>query len=279
MRFNKVAVRYFLFSLCLWLAGTVGVQADQGRDVRRLMTLLDTRELVQVMRQEGLIFGAELGHDMLPQGGGAPWAARVSNLYDTQKMHALVSAEFQAGLAQVDVAPLIAFYQSPLGRQIVAGELAARVAFLDGATEEAARDRIARLETKGDPRLAAIRRYVGANELVEYNVVGAMNASYRFYQGLVQGGLLDMSEDQILAESWATESETRADTREWLDAYLNAAYSELTLPELKRYIAFSTTPEGQALNRVLFTSFDRMYAELSLGLGLAIADVGLGEDL
>ena len=49
--------------------------------------------------------------------------------------------------------------------------------------------------------------------------------------------------------------------------------------ELKTLTDFAATPEGQALNRALFQGFDRMYAQLSLGLGLAIASLGQYEEL
>lgn len=270
-------VRRILLILVLSMLGIKGAMAEAERDVRHLMGLLQIQDVLRIMRIEGLKFGAELGEEMLPGGGGAPWALRVSQLYDMQNMEQVVSEEFQAALAQTDPTSLIVFFESALGQRVVSGEIHAREAFLDSTTEAAAYDAIA--DALQTPRLQQISAYIAANELVEYNVVGALNANYMFYRGLTAGGLLEMTEDEMLAEAWANEAETRAETQEWLQAYLNAAYADLSVEELRQLTLFSMTTEGQALNRALFAGFDRMYEELSLGLGLAMADLGQGEKL
>lgn len=248
------------------------VVADQA-DLHRLMRL---DELVSVMREEGLAFGAELGQDMLPSGGGAVWAARVSRLYDVAKMRMVVSQEFAAALS-VDHSPKAeTFFGSALAQRIIDGELAARRAFLVPEIEEAARAATRDLDPT---RKQALGSFIDTNDLIDDNVSGGMTSQYRFYQGLVDGGMLEMSDDDILAEAWAAEEELRQDTQDWLLAFLMLAYEDLTVEEIALYTAFSATEAGRAINHAIFTAFDRMYADLSYGLGLAIADLAQDQDL
>lgn len=270
--------RFFLF-LVLWVFGASLALADASVGIAHLMEVLRVNQTIQIMRLEGLKFGEELGQDMLPGGGGAPWAAEVSALYDTDKMVLVVERELSASLAEVELEPILAFYESPLGQRILTGEIKAREDFLNLATEDAARADFAKAQIETDPRWQQIESYIVANDLIEYNVIGAMNSSFMFYRGLTHGGLLEMTESDMLAEAWATEEQTRQDTREWMFAYLGAAYADLSVDELGAYTSFAKATAGQELNRALFAGYDRMYAELSLALGVAIAVSGSGEDL
>ena len=138
-----------------------------------------------------------------------------------------------------------------------------------GAT--AAREVFRGLDGSSDGRLGLVTDFVQANDLVEANVTGALNASFQFYAGLVDGGALEMSEREILDEVWSQEPETRADSREWLYAYLLMAYEPLPEGDLEAYVDLSSSPEGKAMNRALFAGFNTMYDNISYALGLAAA--------
>lgn len=239
----------------------------------RLMRL---DELVGVMREEGLAFGAELGQDMLPSGGGAVWAARVSRLYEVAPMQMVVSQQFAAALSAEHLPPAEAFFASSLAQRIIDGELAARRAFLVPETEEAARKATQDLTPA---RKQALSEFIEMNGLIENNVTGGMTSQFKFYQGLVDGGMLEMSYDDILAEAWAAEEGLRQDTQAWILAFLMLAYEDLSIEEIAAYTAFSETDAGRAVNHAIFSAFDRMYADLSYGLGLAIADLAQDQEL
>jgi hypothetical protein len=142
---------------------------------------------------------------------------------------------------------------------------------VDDGVEAAARDAYAMAKADDTALLSRVERFVEANDLVEANVEGALNASFQFYRGLVDGGAFEMSEADILADVWAQEDATRADTREWLLGFLLLAYGPLEKAALDDYIALSRSEAGQALNRALFAGFNRMFDEVSYALGLAAA--------
>lgn len=271
-----------LFLLPLLIAG-YGSRADAAEraDIDRLWALMAMDEVVAVMRDEGLDYGRSLDDDMLDGRGGAGWMAIVGAIYDTGRMSETAHERFAENLAEVDVAPMLAFYESDLGSRVIALELAARQELLDPDVEAASRDRAARMSEDGDPRIALIGRFVEVNDLVESNVMGAMNASYAFYTGMSDGGAMGegMAESDILSDVWAQEPEVRTETTDWVNSFLVLAYQPLSDADMEAYIGFSQTPAGQRLNRAIFTSFDQMFVDISHALGAATARYLVGEEL
>ncbi|MBS0122527.1 DUF2059 domain-containing protein [Thetidibacter halocola] len=251
----------------------------RAQTVDALFDQLRLSEMIEVMREEGLDYGRELGTDMFAGGSNPQWTAILDRIYDTGRMEALVRARFDASLTGTDIAPLSDFFTTETGQEIVALELGARQAMIDSATEEAARQTFRERENQDGTRMEQVTAFVEANDLIETNVAGALNASYRFYAGLVEGGGLEMSESEILADVWSQEEDTRGDTREWLFAYLLMAYEPLSDDQMAAYLDLARSPEGQALNRALFDAFNRMYDDISYALGLATAQQMQGQDL
>ncbi|SFE23748.1 DUF2059 domain-containing protein [Roseivivax sediminis] len=245
--------------------------------VDTLLDALGVERVVEVMREEGLAYTDTLAGDMQLSGSG--WTETAERIYDTDRMGRIVRSAFDEGLDQSEIEPLIAFFESELGARVVTLEIEARETMIDPAAEEAARESYREVEGTDDARLGQIERFVASGDLVEQNVSGALNASLAFYNGLAAGGAMDIPEEDILRDVWAQEPETRADTTEWLHAYLMLAYEPLTDAELDRYIDLSESAAGEAVNRTLFEGFNAMYNEISYALGLAAAREMSGTEL
>ncbi|WP_322865925.1 DUF2059 domain-containing protein [Aquicoccus sp. G2-2] len=268
----------FVLAVAMAPAHATTAESDARASLNKALGLSD---LLEVMRIEGQRFGEGVGADFLPGGGGAIWHAVVTRIYDLDKMRISTERGLKAEIAADQIAPLLTFFTSETGHKIVAQEIHARRAFLDAETEDTARAayRAALDDPAKATRIALLRAYVEANQLVEFNVTGALNANLRFYRGLVDGGAYEMSEEEMMSAVWEQEDETRADTDEWLMAYLYMAYAPLSDAQIKSYTALSKTEAGKALNRGLFAGFDQMYEDISYALGLAIAQQMQGEDL
>ncbi|MEL6509188.1 MAG: hypothetical protein AAFQ32_05325 [Pseudomonadota bacterium] len=264
-----------VFAVMLLLPGAARADTDALYDAMGLDRIVD------VMRAEGLVYGAEMATDFLNGMGGPDWDRAVDDIYDTNKMTATLKTAFDDAMGDTDTAPLIAFFNSEVGSEIVALEISAREALLDDAVDEASRTQLEAALADDDPRLTLIRSYIDANDLVESNVVGALNSNYAFYSGLVDGGAFpfDMTEDQIIRDVWEQEQEIRAETEEWIQSYLLMAYQPLSDAQIESYITLSKTPEGAALNRALFESFNTMFTEISRALGLAASIYMGGQEL
>ena len=255
-------------AISLGCAGMALAQDGQIEDLSKALRLSDT---VAIMRDEGLVYGRDLGLEMLPEGDSEGWQDVVSRIHDADKMQALVEAGFAAALEGEDVAQMLAFFTSERGQEIVGLELAARRAFMDDAVEEAAMDRSERLRDRDAPILERIGRLIEDSDLIERNVMGALNTQLAFYQGLIDGGAFEMSQDDVLADVWGQEDTLRRESRDWLNAFLLMAYEPLAPEDLEAYAEFYRSPAGAALNSAVFAAFDRMYEELSYLLGRSIA--------
>lgn len=250
-------------------------------DFANLYDALALTEVLEMMREEGLEYGKDLEAELFPGRGGAVWDKMVRSLYRLEAMETRVKQVFAERLDNVNLDPLLTFFGSEQGARIVEMELAARRAMMDEAVEEAAEDRAAVMRQEGDPRVDLLDRMIAANDLVDQNVVGGMNANYAFYTGLADGDAssIEATEDQILADVWSQETEIRADTLDWVYAFLTLAYQPLDDADLEAYIEISETNEGQVLNVALFEAFDAMYVDISRGLGRGAAQFMTGEDI
>jgi len=251
--------------------GSAGVAVAQDAEIEDLSKALRLSDTVAIMRDEGLVYGRDLGLEMLPEGDSEGWQDVVSRIHDADKMQALVEASFAAALEGEDVAQMLAFFTSERGQEIVGLELAARRAFMDDAVEEAAMDRSERLRDRDAQILERIGRLIADSDLIERNVMGALNTQLAFYQGLIDGGAFEMSQDDVLADVWGQEDTLRRESRDWLNAFLLMAYEPLAPEDLDAYAEFYRSPAGAALNSAVFAAFDRMYEELSYLLGRSIA--------
>ena len=154
-------------------------------------------------------------------------------------------------------------------------------AMLDEDVEQAAKEAAAVALADEDPRVALIRRYADANEIVDANVTGALNTNFAYFMGLMDGGATggDLTESDVLADVQAQEPRIRADTTEWVYSFLLMAYAPASDEDIEALIAFSETDAGEALNVALFDAFDVVFRDISRELGLASARFMTTQDL
>lgn len=240
----------------------------------RMTVLVDVIQLPQaaaILSDEGLGQTDEINRDMLGGQGGAGWQQQVQAIYDPNRMVELVRRALEQELEGEALEDVIDFFASDLGSKIVGLENSARVAVQDPDIEDAARARYADLKDASGARITAITRYIESGDMITRNVASAINSNYQFLRGLVEGGAVEMSEDEMLSDAASDLEESTTDTTEWLYGYLLLAYHPLDDDELATYIAFAETPAGQALNRALFAGFEAAYEDISYGLGRAVA--------
>lgn len=249
------------------------VWAEQATEAKLtiLMDVLGIADVIEVMRAEGFDYADELNTDMLGGQAGALWATLITSLYDAGPMVETVRTGLADGMDAQSVDAAIAFFANDTGSRIIELEVAARTAMADKDVEDIARDAYYEVKGTADPRLTLIGEFEAANDLWERNISGALTANFRFYQGLVDGNGVEMTEDEIIADVWDQEQEIRDDTESWLFGYLMMAYQPLPDEGLQAYIDFSYTEAGKELNAALFDGFNAMYEDISYGLGRAVA--------
>lgn len=261
----------------------VQAEAPVGVDAAALFDILRLPDMLAILQTEGQDYGQSLKDGMFAGSGGAAWSAKVSDIYDIGRMQSAFGDSFRVALGDdaTAMAQAAAFFSSDLGIRILSFELDARRALLDEAAEDAAKLEWSRIEAEDGDRADLIRQFVEANDLIESNVMGALNANLAFFRGLSHGGALgpEMTEDEMLSSVWSQEAEVREQTTEWLFPYLTLAYAPLTDAELESYIAYSQSPAGQTLNAALFAAFAGVFDPISRALGAAAAIQMQGQDI
>ena len=257
------------------------VSAARADDARTLYETMRMSEIIEIMREEGLEYGEDLRNEMLGGSPGSGWPRAVDRIYRFERMERGFFEPFERDLDPKHIPPLIAFFSSEQGQQIISFEISARRALLDDDVEETARQIWQDLEGELDPRMDLIERFVATNDLIEANVAGAMNSSLAFYEGLASGDALDSgwTLDRILNTVWEQEAEIRADTRDWVYPFLTLAFEPLSEADVEAYISLSESEAGQALNAALFSAFDVLFVDISRDMGAAAAIYMQGEDI
>jgi len=271
----------YMLQVVLWVALASGVFAQDSRKVAELAKALGLPAVIMVMHDEGLGYGDELASELFPDHSPADWKAAVSRIYSYDWMLEQISAGLVTHLQGADVDAMTEFFTTEPGHRIARLEVSARQALVDKGIEAVARERYAIMLDDGDPRLELIGRYAEANDLIELNVVSALNSNLAFYRGMSEGGGFPTqpTEDEVFRDVWGQEDSIRLDTEQWLFGFLTLAYQPLSDDELETYIAFSETVAGQDMNQALFSAFDEMFAEISYRLGLAAGKILSGEDI
>lgn len=269
--------------LCLSVIATLALASALWAqdDADTLFDAMGLPEIITIMRDEGLTYGDTIARDMFPSGMTPRWADAVAQVYDVETMTDEMRSAFVAALDGRDIAPMLEFYRSDLGQQIVSLEISARAAMLDPALEAASMDLAAEAARDDTPRFQLIDEFIAANDLIEANVVGALNSNYAFVTGLLSGGasLPGLTEQTLLDDVWAQEPDIRASSTEWLYAFLMLSYEPLSDAQLTEFNNAMQTPEGQVLTAALFAAFDQVFERVSYDLGSAASGFIMAQEL
>ncbi len=264
-------------------AQTVSPAQVQTTGVAELADTLKIAEVIEIMRLEGVDYGAQMEDEFFAGKGGEAWKSVVGLIYDGPTMQARFEEAFAKQLVgrDADLPAIQSFFGADLGQRILTLEIEARRSLMDEAVEDAAKALVEDMMAEGSPRFDALQVFSDTNDLIEMNVSGALNANLAFFKGLaeVDGGAPEMTEDDMLMMVWGQEPEIRAETEGWIYPYLSLAYGPLSDAELDAYIAFSKTGPGQVLNTALFGAFNSVFSAISRDLGRAAAKQMMGEDI
>ncbi|GFE48327.1 hypothetical protein So717_00800 [Roseobacter cerasinus] len=243
-----------------------------------LMDALRLPQLIETLREEGLADAQELNADMLGGQGGAFWDQQIARLYDPVAIREAFFTALDGGLDDAALERALAFFDSERGQRVTEFEIAARRAMMDPDIEEAAAAAFAALPAD-DAQVAQVVDFITTNDLLELNVALTMSTSYQFSRGLADGDLLEMSDEQILAQVWASEDALRADAETWLNGYVLLSQQPLGTDDIDAYLAFAKSPAGRALNAALFAGYEATFTSIAYGLGRAVAMNAVVDDI
>ncbi|MDG1738208.1 MAG: hypothetical protein P8L68_18095 [Paracoccaceae bacterium] len=258
------------FLLCLILLPSQ-LFAGQTED-EYLLSLVRLDEMIEVVRAEGLSDNQNIPMEFFGSSFGGAWTDTLDEIFDETVLSSQIEEEFLSSFGDAPRDEILEFLESDAWQIAVGYELKGRVAMLDPKVEAAAIETYWQTFEKNNRRMQDLTALIEAGDLINTNVVGAMNSMYEFNLGIVSEGFdLGMSEEDILVQIWSEEDNLRYEISEWIYSFLLLAYDPLDTDLLQAQIAFFETPEGKRFNRALIESFDRVYGGISFNLGAAIA--------
>lgn len=265
----------------LWPQGAQA-QAAEGQ-VQSLNALTYLPETLEIMAQEGLIQGRDLGAEMFGNSDDPAWVLALARIFDAGRMQRLYDTALAEVLAQdpsliADVTP---FLSSELGRRTLGLELEARRTALDEIARGAAREVFAELEATDPARRAQIERLVLSADLIESNVIAGLNGNVAFIRGMAEAGApgTRIDEGSLLAQVWSQQPQIRTDVADFLYPLMALAYASLSDDELEAYVLFAESAEGRRFNAALTKAFEPLMIDLSRNLGLEAGRLMSGQVL
>lgn len=255
--------------LMIWPPQAKAQAADA--DLQAINALTHLPETLDLIRQEGIQQGKDLGADLFGDSEDPNWLSALDRVYDTGQMTGLYNAALRQVLAQDpslsnNIRP---FLDSDLGQRVITLELEARRTTMDKVAMQAAREVFVELEKTDKFRRAQIERLVVAGDLIEANVMAGLNGNLTFYKAMAAVGTPGTPNDEaeLLAQVWSQEADIRASVEEFLYPIMALAYAPLNEDELQSYVDFSESPAGTRFNDALSKAFDPLMIELSRKLG------------
>lgn len=239
--------------------------------VDQMARTMQIDDVTRTLREEGISDGRDLDEGFLDGQGGAFWDDQIGSIYAPGRISGVLRQAFADNMSDTQIRVTTQFYSSETGQKILALENSARLAMADPDILEQAIEAAKLLEDSGAAIWPQIEEYVKLNDLIDLNVTSTLNASVRFYEGMVKGGISHLSEGEILETVWRDREDTLQSTQDWVYAFLAMAYKPLSVSEMNTYLEYSRSDAGQALNRALFAGFDTAYRQISFDLGQAIA--------
>ena len=245
----------------------------------QLYQLLHLDELVDIVSEEGLA-DAKATADAYLQGiTRGNFGVSISQIYDKKSLSSKVKQMFSKALPTATANSLIAFYKSELGVQVSQLEVSARRAISDPSIEKYVIDRALEAEVQGKSRPQLLRSAINKMDWVKQNLAGAYEARFAFLAALSEVEALRLDQARIFTLMQSDQEALSLEIEEWLLGYMYMAYSPLSDDELAAYMRFQASPEGMALNEVLFDTFSRLNTENAEKLGQFTASALSAQDL
>ncbi len=272
-------MRKFILAAILGALPAFGAFADTDGLIDRYMSALKMQDVFEILQDEGVTSAEEIAETDTAITPSPAWSSRVARLYATDKMDAIFRKALRdAGNLDVS-APALAFFETELGARIIDIEIEARRALADDEVEDAVRERAEALKASDPDRYALYQQFIDVNDLIESNLMGALNSNLAFYRGLGSSpGFGELDEQSILSRVYEGAEDIRENMIDWTMNFSVLAYSVLTEEEMQSYIDLSQSPAGEVLNSALFAGFDNVFELHSFELGRAMGEFMQGDD-
>lgn len=242
-----------IMAAALWLSP---VQADESAGAVKLKKALELVELRQAFKDmpEQLISGLDqLPAESMADVRRAELLELAKRLFGADALLDDVRGRMTGEVTPAQLDAVIGFYSSPLGRKLVAMEVAASGSDSQARIETEGASLYAEIEKNDPDRVAAFDRIESAIRMEDMMSSMIMNMSYAMISGMAGTSMLpqELTDEQIAALVNQQMEATRGLVAQFLNNFFAYTYRDASNADLEGYAAFTETESGRAFNTVL----------------------------
>ena len=242
-----------IFALCFWMAPAVADESAGTGKLDKALELVELRAAFNDMPEQ-LIKGLdELPDESMADVRRDELIGLAEKLFGADALMGDVRDRMSGQVTAAHLDAVIEFYSTPLGRKLVAMEVAASGSESQTKIETEGAALYADIKNKNPDRLNAFDRIEKAIRMEDMMSSMIMNMTYAMISGMAGTSMLpqQLTDDQIAALVNQQIQASRGLVRQFLNNFFAYTYRDATNEDLQGYADFAETEAGRAFNAAL----------------------------
>lgn len=242
-----------IFALCFWMAPAAADESAGAGKLDKALELVELRSAFNDMPEQ-LIKGLdELPDESLADVRREELVGLAEKLFGADAVLSDVRDRMTGQVTPAHLDAVIEFYSSPLGKKLVAMEVAASGSESQTKIETEGAALYADIQSNNPRRLKSFDRIEKAIRMEDMMSSMIMNMTYAMISGMAGTSMLpqQLTDDQIAALVNQQIQASRGLVRQFLNNFFAYTYRDATNEDLQGYADFAETEAGRAFNAAL----------------------------
>lgn len=195
------------------------------------------------------------------------WRVAQEGAFDSERLIPELEALVAGQLKPEEIADLLDFYKSDLGMHISQVEIAATLPEVKPIKEAEGAALYATLGTADPERLALYNNLMEGLHAVDVSEAIALNITYAMVSAMLGGAKQPATDEQIAAIVKQNTATLRAAIENHTTSHTAWTYRNVSMEDLRRYVAFLETPAAKRYYASILLAFDRVFTAEARALG------------
>lgn len=195
------------------------------------------------------------------------WKVAQEGAFDSARMAAELEGAMAAQLKPKEIAALLDYFKSDFGMRVSRLEIAATRPDVQQEKDAEGAILYADLEAKDPERLALYDRLIDKMQAVDVGEAIALNVAYAMVSAMLGASKQPATDEQIAAVVKQNAASLRANILDSITSSTAWTYRDLSLDDMRKYVAFLETPEAQRYYQAAMMALDRTLTDEARAFG------------